>query len=201
MKQCFRCYNYGHIGTQCNASQLCGYCAEQHETKHCRQKGAEGFTPRCTVCKGAHTAWSNACPARRKEMRRVEQAKTGPQYLLAYPREREHHTANHTQHTQRQRFPGRLYTSGLCLDSNNDPDTGGSHRTYSSRTQRLRTHRASSTTTRRSIDRSADSASTQQPQTAIEAQAPFEVMTTQAPAALSVEEDWERPATQQEPTQ
>jgi hypothetical protein len=26
-KQCFRCYNYGHIGTQCNASQVCGYCA------------------------------------------------------------------------------------------------------------------------------------------------------------------------------
>lgn len=75
VKQCFRCYNYGHIGTQCNASQICGYCAEQHETKHCRQKGMEGFTPRCAVCKGAHTAWSNACPARKKEMERVEQAK------------------------------------------------------------------------------------------------------------------------------
>ncbi|KAJ9137654.1 Endonuclease/exonuclease/phosphatase [Pleurostoma richardsiae] len=75
VKQCFRCYQYGHIGTQCNASQTCGYCAELHETKHCKQKGAEGFTPRCTMCKEAHTAWSNACPARRKEMRRVEQAK------------------------------------------------------------------------------------------------------------------------------
>jgi hypothetical protein len=75
VKQCFRCYNYGHIGTQCNASQVCGYCAEQHEAKHCKQKGVEGFTPRCAVCKGAHTAWSNACPARRKEMQRVEQAK------------------------------------------------------------------------------------------------------------------------------
>jgi hypothetical protein len=75
IKQCFRCYNYGHIGTQCNASQVCGYCAERHETKHCQQKGVEGFTPRCAVCKGGHTAWSNACPARRKEMRRVEQAK------------------------------------------------------------------------------------------------------------------------------
>ncbi|OKL55294.1 hypothetical protein UA08_09424 [Talaromyces atroroseus] len=75
VKQCFRCYNYGHIGTQCNASQICGYCAEQHEAKHCKQKGVEGFTPRCAVCKDAHTAWSNACPARRKEMQRVEQAK------------------------------------------------------------------------------------------------------------------------------
>lgn len=75
VKQCFRCYNYGHIGTQCNAPQVCGYCTEQHESKHCKQKGMEGFTPHCAVCKDNHTAWSNACPARRKEMRRVEQAK------------------------------------------------------------------------------------------------------------------------------
>ena len=73
--QCFRCHHYGHICTQCNAPQKCGYCAEQHETKHCKQKGVEGFIPRCTVCKGAHTAWSNACSARKKEMGRVEQAK------------------------------------------------------------------------------------------------------------------------------
>ena len=77
VKQCFRYYYYGHIGTQCNTSQTCGYCAELHESKHCKQKGAEGFAPRCAVCKEAHTAWSNACPARRKEMRRVEQAKEG----------------------------------------------------------------------------------------------------------------------------
>lgn len=75
VKQCFRCYHYGHIGTQCNASQTCGYCAELHESRHCKQKGLEGFVPRCTVCKGAHTAWSNACPARKKELERVEQAK------------------------------------------------------------------------------------------------------------------------------
>jgi hypothetical protein len=30
VKQCFRCYHYGHISTQCNVSQTCGYCAEQH---------------------------------------------------------------------------------------------------------------------------------------------------------------------------
>ena len=75
VKQCFRCYNYNHIGTQCNASQFCGYYAEQHKTRHCRQKGVEGFTPQCVVCKGAHTAWSNTCPARKKEMGKVEQAK------------------------------------------------------------------------------------------------------------------------------
>jgi hypothetical protein len=75
VKQCFRCYHYGHIGTQCNASQTCGYCAELHESKHCPQKSMSGFTPRCTVCKGDHTAWSNVCPARKKELGRVGQAK------------------------------------------------------------------------------------------------------------------------------
>jgi hypothetical protein len=75
IKQCFRCYNYGHITTQCNASQVCGYCAEHHETKHCRRRGVEGFTPRCAVCKDSHTAWSNACPARKKETERIERAK------------------------------------------------------------------------------------------------------------------------------
>ena len=75
IKQCFRCYNYGHITTQCNATQVCGYCAEHHETKHCRHRGVEGFTPRCAVCKDSHTAWSNACPARKKETERIEQAK------------------------------------------------------------------------------------------------------------------------------
>lgn len=75
VKQCFRCYNYGHIGTQCDAAQTCGFCAGLHETKNCSQKGVEGFTPRCPVCKGVHTAWSNACPARRKELGRIELAK------------------------------------------------------------------------------------------------------------------------------
>lgn len=72
IKQCFQRYSYVHIGTQYNASQVCGYCAQQHDTKHCKQKGVEGFAPRCTVCKGAPTAWSNACPPRTKEMQRLE---------------------------------------------------------------------------------------------------------------------------------
>jgi hypothetical protein len=40
VKQCFRCYHYGHIGTQCNASKTCGYCAELHESKHCNRVGS-----------------------------------------------------------------------------------------------------------------------------------------------------------------
>ena len=62
IKQCFRCYHYGHIGIQCNASQICGYCNEPHETKQCQQRSTVAFAPRCTVCKGAHTAWTTADP-------------------------------------------------------------------------------------------------------------------------------------------
>lgn len=102
MKQCFRCYNYGHIGTQCNAAQSCGYCAELHETKNCMQKGVEGFTPTCTVCKGAHTAWSNACPARRKEMNRVEHAKQTRNTYWHVVSKGEHPLDNSPRKRQRQ---------------------------------------------------------------------------------------------------
>lgn len=95
IKQCFRCYNYGHIGTQCNANQACGYCTERHETKHCSQKGREGFSPQCTVCKDTHTAWSNACPARKKEMERVEQAKRARKVYWHVP-SKEHDTPPRT---------------------------------------------------------------------------------------------------------
>jgi hypothetical protein len=106
VKQCFRCNNYGHIGTQCDAAQTCGYCAELHETKHCKQKGVEGFTPRCPVCKDAHTAWSNACPARRKEMGRVEQAKQARNvYWPVAPRDEPHENNNPRKRTRHAHDP------------------------------------------------------------------------------------------------
>lgn len=116
IKQCFRCYNYGHIGTQCHAAQTCGYCAELHETRHCKEKGAEGFTPRCAVCKDAHTAWSNACPARKKEMRRVEEAKEARSIYWHVPvKEKtattETQTIRNTRNETASRGPGRLVTA------------------------------------------------------------------------------------------
>jgi len=111
VKQCFRCNNYEHIGTQCNASQTCGYCAELHETKHCRHKGVDGFTPRCPVCKGGHTAWSNACPARKKELERVALAKQSRSVYWHVPA-REHtartrtYSTNQTYNTQETALPG-----------------------------------------------------------------------------------------------
>lgn len=106
VKQCFRCYRYGHIGTQCDAAQTCGYCAELHETKNCPQKGVEGFTPRCPVCKSAHTAWSNACPVRRKELERIEQAKrTRPTYWPVAPKHETHVSDNSRKRPRRTRSP------------------------------------------------------------------------------------------------
>ena len=35
LKQCFNYYKYGHIGTQCYATQACGYCVEPHPMKEC----------------------------------------------------------------------------------------------------------------------------------------------------------------------
>jgi hypothetical protein len=75
IKQCFRCYDYGHIGAQCSAPQTCGHCTGGHKSKECTAKNTPGFKPKCAVCKDAHTAWNNACPARQKEIQRVEKAK------------------------------------------------------------------------------------------------------------------------------
>ena len=94
IKQCLRCYDYGHIGTQCNARQSCGYCAGGHESKACLAKNATGFTPQCTVCNGSHTAWSSACSARQKEMRRVEKAKLARSHYWPTPVSQAGSTAN-----------------------------------------------------------------------------------------------------------
>lgn len=76
LKQCYRCHEYGHIGPQCDAEERCGYCAGKHNTKECMAKETDPQpAPSCVLCKGQHTAWSNACPRRRKEMVRTEQAR------------------------------------------------------------------------------------------------------------------------------
>lgn len=53
MKQCFWCYKYGYIGTQCRINQTCGYCSGAHESKECPSKDS---TRKCAACKGPHTA-------------------------------------------------------------------------------------------------------------------------------------------------
>jgi hypothetical protein len=65
LKQCYRCHEYGHIGPQCDAEERCGHCAGKHNIKESMVKEADPKpTVCCVLCKGQHTAWSNACPRR-----------------------------------------------------------------------------------------------------------------------------------------
>jgi len=193
VKQCFRCYNYGHIGTQCNASQICGYCAEQHETKHCKQKGVEGFTPRCAVCKGAHTAWSNACPARKKEMGRVEQAKQTRSIYWHVP-SKEDTTQPRTYNTRNTNGAQEVRIPATVIPAQATTQRPAANTSVDTEPQTLP-----------SANRLADPRSIAQepPQAQIptRTQTPFEATSTRTSVALSIEENWATPAMQQEPTQ
>lgn len=73
LKQCYCCHEYGHIGPQCDAEERCGYCAGVHNSKECIAGDADlKPTPKCVLCKGQHTAWSNVCPWRWRAQVRVE---------------------------------------------------------------------------------------------------------------------------------
>jgi hypothetical protein len=73
IKRCFRCYHYGHIGTQCQKDEVCGHCASrQHPTKECNSSAQ---TPTCALCQGPHKAWSTACPHYQKESERASAAR------------------------------------------------------------------------------------------------------------------------------
>jgi hypothetical protein len=175
VKQCFRCSHYEHIGAQCNASQTCGYCAELHEAKHCRQKGVEGFIPRCPVCKGAHTAWSNACPARKKELERVEQAKQNRSIYWHVPA---------GELTTRPRMDSTY--NATSIQETALPNPTGSTTTGTARAQEQATLPPDH--------------ATHQPEghTQIPAQESIEEIATQALLALPTEEEFATPATQQE---
>jgi hypothetical protein len=75
LKQCYKCQKYGHIGTQCIANDTCGYCAEPHDTRQCKNREEPNFTPKCTLCKGPHTAWSNGYQVRKTQIAKVENAR------------------------------------------------------------------------------------------------------------------------------
>jgi hypothetical protein len=75
LKQCFNCQQYGHIGSQCTATQACSYCAEAHNAKECEKRMAHPpAEPKCAVCNGKHTSWSNACKKRQEEQIKIKRA-------------------------------------------------------------------------------------------------------------------------------
>jgi hypothetical protein len=72
-RQCFKCQNYGHIGTHCKAKETCGYCAEAHSTKECTERGRVGSNPKCPNCSKNHPSWSYQCQYRKDEIARIEE--------------------------------------------------------------------------------------------------------------------------------
>ena len=70
IKQCFNCYQYGHISPQCRATTMCGSYSGLHKSSEC----VETEKQCCPVCKGKHRAWDIGCENRKKELRRVRTA-------------------------------------------------------------------------------------------------------------------------------
>ena len=74
LTQCFRCLNYGHTTKTCNSNQqICGYCSETHDYKHCPNKNDQTKVS-CFCCKKYfrgnsyefinHNVLSSDCPYR-----------------------------------------------------------------------------------------------------------------------------------------
>lgn len=57
IKQCFNCYQYGHILPQCRAKTVCGSCSGPHKSSECLETEKQC----CPVCKGKHKAWDIGC--------------------------------------------------------------------------------------------------------------------------------------------
>ena len=72
--QCFKCQQYGHISPECMSQQRCGFCGGQHVTEQCAER-SQATNKRCAACKvGDHASWSQACPAKQREIARAKQA-------------------------------------------------------------------------------------------------------------------------------
>ena len=57
MKQCFKCYGWGHTQTACGRRERCGECAGNHPTKECTKERVS-----CVNCGKEHRAWQKkAC--------------------------------------------------------------------------------------------------------------------------------------------
>ncbi|RYP40778.1 hypothetical protein DL767_001424 [Monosporascus sp. MG133] len=74
LKQCFRCQKYGHIGTQCEATKACGYCAKDHNSRDFLTRTNDSIPRKCAVCQGTHVAWSHQCQTRKEEIAKVRAA-------------------------------------------------------------------------------------------------------------------------------
>jgi hypothetical protein len=81
LKQCYKCQRYGHIGTQCKATETCGYCAQEHSSQDCPIKANRAAPRKCAMCQDPHEAWSRQCKVREGEIAKLKSAyDTRPRY-------------------------------------------------------------------------------------------------------------------------
>ena len=74
LKQCFKCYQYGHRTSGCGSVQVCSKCAELgHFYTACTTN-----TQKCINCDGQHVAVSHACPIRREIIKNGRAAASQP---------------------------------------------------------------------------------------------------------------------------
>ncbi|KAF4210539.1 hypothetical protein CNMCM5878_004249 [Aspergillus fumigatiaffinis] len=75
IRRCFKCQQYGHIGSICSNPTTCGLCAGSHETRDCPQRSSTDQGPRkCANCGDAHAAWSKSCKKYAEAVDRVQAA-------------------------------------------------------------------------------------------------------------------------------
>jgi hypothetical protein len=77
VRQCFKCYEYGHIAKYCRKTAKCGYCAaaahKQKGENACPNGQASGIK-RCVNCRNSHIAWDWACPAYKVASEKAKEA-------------------------------------------------------------------------------------------------------------------------------
>ncbi len=74
VRQCYKCYKFGHIARYCKASAKCGLCGgapHPEGESSCASAGAS-TKKRCANCGGNHVAWSRQCPAAKEQRARAE---------------------------------------------------------------------------------------------------------------------------------
>ncbi|TWU70342.1 hypothetical protein ED733_000071, partial [Metarhizium rileyi] len=80
------------------------------------------YMQRIPICKDDHTAWSNSCPAKKKEMRRVEQAKESRSIYWHVPlKETKRPRQTVTTRQDRPRPPAAPQTASQMPDEDAEP--------------------------------------------------------------------------------
>lgn len=76
IRQCYKCYGYGHLARYCTKTARCGHCAAAAHAggeQACPERNGSG-KKRCVNCSGRHVAWDRSCPAAQEQRERVKEA-------------------------------------------------------------------------------------------------------------------------------